>query len=167
MLSRQASAATTVRAMEDLESDVARWAALCAELVANAERRDEIFARHGLDEARHQRLDDLWQSRLSAALDDDLSDHAGLLGAYQTAFSRALTDALARRAEAPMTLEKLALALSILGRGGDVRAALAAQGISLADIGRAQAHWAPKLATDPEAAMRFAALVGKRAGGGK
>jgi hypothetical protein len=129
-------------------------AEVMAELAAGREPREETLERHGLDEARWEELDALWQERLSAALEGDDDGVAELVSAHAAAYEAA------RRALAPpISLEQLAQVTRLLQASGDLGASLSKVGVSLADYVRGTEHWSRQLATDPSLERRFAEVL--------
>jgi hypothetical protein len=136
---------------------VEAYAALMAELAAAGDARGEVRARHGLDEAAWDAIDQAWQDRLSEALDEEGDGVAELLSRHAAAY-QAAQSALAP----PISLEQLAEVTRRLQVSGDLRASLARVGVSLADYVRGTEHWSRQIATDPEIERRFdAALRGR------
>ena len=73
-----------------------------------------------------------------------------LMAAYVAAY-----DAAQRALGEPITVEQLARVTRLLDASGDLRAALAKVGITMADYVRGTEHWARRFATEPETAERF------------
>jgi hypothetical protein len=121
------------------------YAALQAALAVAGERTDEVLHDHGLDEARWSAIDEAWQERLSAALDDESdSGVPEILSAYAQAYARA------QRASAAGMLS-LAQFTDIVRRiqaTGDLQEALAKLGVSMADFLLASEHWNRSAALD-------------------
>jgi hypothetical protein len=139
----------------DPDHDVRAYAAIAGELGGGGRPRAAVLADHGLDEASWTALDDAWQARLSAAIDQADDGVPPLVAAY----TEALTQALQRGEPGVLSLERYAETTRALERsGGDVAAALSKQGVTLAQFLKANAHWARRMVEDPAVAQRFAAL---------
>lgn len=146
-------------AEEDVEHDIVAYARLAAALAAEPVARAELLAARGLDEARWAAIDDAWQARLSAAMDEATDGVPPLVAAYADAFARAQ-----REAAAVLPLERFIAVLFELRRGREAAAVLAEHGITLAELLRASEHWSRRAASDAAVALRIAAIG--RAGGG-
>lgn len=135
-----------------MDSTLEAYTLVMAELASADDARAEVLARHGLDEARWEALDTLWQDRLSAAMDQDPDDDGvpEIISAYAAAY-----EAAQRAIAAPISLDQFALMTRLLEASGDVRASLARVGISMADYVRGSEHWTRQLAGDPELERRF------------
>lgn len=134
-----------------MDSTLEAYTLVMAELASAGDARDEVLARHGLDEARWEALDTRWQDRLSEAMDQDPDDGVPeLLAAYAAAY-----EAAQRSIAPPISLDQFALVTRLLEASGDVRASLARVGVSLADYARGSEHWTRQLAGDPELERRF------------
>lgn len=130
------------------------YAAILAELAATGESRSAVLASHGLDEASWEAIDEQWQERLSAELDDDGDGVPGLLAELSSAY------AAAQRASAePITLEQLAEVTRRLAASGDLRASLAHVGVTLVGYTRGSEHWTKLMSADSSLARQFEALV--------
>lgn len=121
---------------------------------AGGDPRAPVLARHGLDEASWAAIDDRWQAELSAALDPDDDGVPEILSAYAAAY-----EAAQRALAPPISIEQLAQVTRLLHASGDVRAALAKVGVTLADYVRGTEHWSRQLAQDPELERRFDDVV--------
>jgi hypothetical protein len=129
------------------------YAQVMAELAAegkDAASREAVLARHGLDEDSWAAVDDRWQDELSAALDPEDDGVPAILSDYAAAY-----DAAQRGLAPPITVEQLAQVTRLLQASGDVRAALARVGVSLADYVRGTEHWSRLFAGDPDLERRF------------
>ncbi|MFO0758015.1 MAG: hypothetical protein U0359_16080 [Byssovorax sp.] len=140
-----------------MEIGVEAYAALMAELIAAGEARGEVLSRHGLDEARWEAIDARWQERLSEALDAEDEGVAPLLSAYAAAFAEAQ-----RALAPPVSVEQLAAVTRLFQASGDLRAALAKSGVSLADYVRGAEHWSRRIAVEPAIERRFEAALRAR-----
>jgi hypothetical protein len=126
------------------------YAALMAELAAAGEARAAVLARHDLDEATWDAVDEHWQARLSAALDEEGDGVSELLSRYAAAYESAQ-----RQSAPPISVEQLARVTRRLQASGDLRASLSKEGVTLAEYVRGTEHWSRLLATDPDAERRF------------
>ncbi len=143
----------------DAESNIEVYAAIAVEIADGAGDREEVLARHGLDESGWDAIEDAWHVRLSDASDPcpDDTEVPPLLAAYADAMARAQK---ARAGTAGIaSFEQFAEAMRLFQRGGDMTAALQRAGLSLTEFLRASQHWTARLATDPELAARFEALL--------
>ncbi len=130
------------------------YAQVMAELASAGEARAPVLARHGLDEPSWEALDNHWQEAISAALDPEDDGVPALLSAYAAAY-----EAAQRALAPPISIEQFAQVTRLLHAGGDVRAALARVGVTLADYVRGSAHWSQRLAGDAELERRFHDVV--------
>lgn len=145
------------RSISGVDDTVEAHAALMAELAVAGRARTAVLARHGLDEAAWEAIDARWQEALSAALDDDGDGVAEILSRHAAAYQQAL-----RSLTEPISLEQLALITRRLQATGDLGAALARSGVALADYVRGAEHWSARMATDPEAELRFQEMFAGR-----
>lgn len=140
--------------------DLETYVAIMTQLAASGGAQAEVLARHGLDEARWNAADAHWQALLSGALANEHEGIPALLATCSAAYQ-----AVSRAAAPPISLEQFAQVTSLLHETGDVQAALARVGVTLADYVRGSEHWSPRMAEDPGAERRFhAALRGERGG---
>jgi len=138
-----------------VDLDIEAYAVLMAKLAAAGDARAAVLARHGLDERGWAMIDDDWQARLSEAMDQDDDGVPEIITAYAAAYEAA------QRAESPpMPLEDFARVTRLFQASGDVRAALAKVGCSLADYVRSSEHWSRRLVEDPELEARFHRALG-------
>lgn len=139
------------------ELDVTAYAVLLARLASSGERRADVLAEHGLDEEGWAAIDDAWQERLSAAMDDEGTGGPTLIGQFDDAYSRAQAAPSLR-----LTLEQFAQVTRWGRETGDLVAALAQLGATTQDYVAATAHYSRRIATEPgtreafERAMRAA-----------
>ncbi|MFT3772981.1 MAG: hypothetical protein QM820_46960 [Minicystis sp.] len=133
-----------------MKLSIERYAAVMAELAAAGDARGVVLARHGLDEARWDAVDTYWQAQISAALDQEDDGVAEIISAYAAAY-----EAAQRALAPPISIEQFAMVTRLLQTSGDLRAALAKVGVSLADYVRGTEHWSRQLATDPDVERRF------------
>ncbi|WP_437586347.1 hypothetical protein [Sorangium sp. So ce1000] len=140
--------------------DLETYVTVMAQLAASGGAQAEVLARHGLDEARWDAADAHWQALLSDALANEHEGIPALLATCTAAYQ-----AGSRAAAPPISLEQFAQVTSLLHETGDVQAALAKVGVTLAEYVRGSEHWSPRMAEDPGAERRFhAALRGERGG---
>jgi hypothetical protein len=137
-----------------MERTIEAYAQVMAELASAGEARAPVLARHGLDESSWAAVDDHWQAELSAALDPEDDGVPEILSAYAAAY-----EAAQRALAPPISIEQLAQVTRLIGASGDVRAALAKVGVTLADYVRGTEHWSRQLVADPELERRFNDVV--------
>jgi hypothetical protein len=130
------------------------YAQVMAELASAGEARAPVLAARGLDESSWAAIDDHWQGALSAALDPEDDEIPAILSDYAAAY-----EAAQRALAPPISIEQFAQVTRLLQAGGDVRAALAKVGVTLADYVRGTEHWSRQLATDEELERRFHDVV--------
>jgi hypothetical protein len=130
------------------------YATIMAELAAAGKARTDVLARHGLDEERWATVDTHWQERLSDALDDETDGVPELLAAYTSAY-----EAAQRALAPPIPLEQFAQVTRLLQASGDVQAALAKVGVTMAAYARGSEHWTRQMAEDPELERRFESVL--------
>lgn len=133
---------------------VEAYAKVMAELAAAGEARAPVLARHGLDESSWEAIDDHWQEALSAALDVEDDGVPEILSSYAAAYEEAQ-----RTLGPPISIEQFAQVTRLLHASGDLRAALAKVGVSLADYVRGSEHWSRQLAADSDLERRFHEVV--------
>ncbi|MDI1443574.1 hypothetical protein [Polyangium sp. 6x1] len=137
-----------------MDLDLEAYATVMAELAAAGSARDEVLARRGLSEERWEAIDAHWQERLTEALAEDDDGVPALLAAYTAAYE------VAQRALAPpIPLERFARITRLLQATGDLQAALAKVGVTLADYARSNEHWSRRMAEDPDDERRFQAAL--------
>jgi hypothetical protein len=125
------------------------YAGVVAELAAGG-AREEVLARHGLDEARWDAVDAHWQACLSEAMGEEIDGVPPLVAAYTSAY-----EAAQRSFTPPVSLEQFAQVTRLLQGAGDVQAVLAKVGVTLAGYMRGGEHWSRRMAEDQELARRF------------
>jgi len=133
-----------------VDPSIEAYAQVMAELASAPERRGEVLARHGLDEAGWEATDSRWQARLSEALDIDDDGVPELLSAYAAAY-----DAAQRGLAPPISLDQFALVTRLLNASGDLHASLSKVGVTLAEYVHGSEHWSRRLAGDPALEARF------------
>jgi hypothetical protein len=129
---------------------VEAYAQVMAELASAGDDRAAVLARHGLTEATWEAADDCWQDELSAALDPEDDGVPEVISRYAAAY-----EAAQRAIAPPIPLEQFAQVTRLLSASGDLRAALAKVGVTLADYVRGSEHWSRRLAGDEELERRF------------
>jgi hypothetical protein len=138
----------------DFARDVELYAALSTRLAHPEADRGAILAQNGLDEAAWETVDQLWQTRLSEAI-DAYGEEEGvppLVAAFSAAFARAQATGAPEVLPFPRFVE----ATRALMRGeADPNATLKRFGVSLAEYLRAQQHWTRAMAEDPQLLERF------------
>lgn len=126
--------------------DLMTYAALQAALAAAGERADDVLREHGLDEAQWSAIDDAWQERLSAALDDVGGDSGvpQLVAAYSEAYARA------QRANAAglLSLARFTEIVRHIHATSNMQGALAKAGVSMTDFLVASEHWSRSATLD-------------------
>jgi len=139
-------------APHECEIDLDAYARLTVALARAGAGREAVLEAHGLDETRWQAIDDLWQQRLSEAVDavSDEQPVPPFLEQYSYAMDRAQADE-----PEPMTLDRFVAATRIARAGGDVAKALERIGITMGDYLRANRHFMQRMAKDEELADRF------------
>ncbi|MDI3284247.1 hypothetical protein [Polyangium sp. 15x6] len=137
-----------------MDLDLQAYATLMAELAAAVDTRDEVLARRGLSEERWEAIDAHWQERLSEALAEEEEGVPALLAAYTAAY-----EAAQRALAPPIPLEQFARITRLLQATGDIQAALAKVGVTLADYVRSSEHWSRRMTEDPAEERRFQAAL--------
>lgn len=145
-----------------LTTDVRAYAELSVRLAEPDADRDALLAEHGLDEDGWDAIDDLWQARLSEAVDamGDAETVPPLVKEHADAFAAA--QAARVSPGAPLTLERFVEVTLDLQRGQDVQHALKRHGTTLHDYLRAQQHWLKVMMADAALAERFERAMGRR-----
>jgi hypothetical protein len=138
-------------ARPEAELDVTAYAALAAALAEPGCRREAVLAARGLDEAAWAGIDDAWQARLSAAMEEETDGIPPLVAAYAEAFAAAQREAGGQG----LPLERFAEATREIQRHGDPTTTLARLGIPLAAYLQANAHWTRRIVEDRALAERF------------
>jgi hypothetical protein len=134
--------------------DIEAYARLMAELAKAGAAREQVLARCGLDEARWEAIDTHWQAHMSAALDAAGDDVPEIISAFAAAYK-----AVQRSLGPPISIEQFAQATRLLQATGDLRAALARTGVTMADYVRGSEHWSRRIAEEPEIERRFDEVV--------
>jgi len=138
-----------LRAVPD---DLEIYAAIAAGIAGGLER-EELLRAHGLDEEAFEAL----ELRAEAALDAAPGDDRGVPDAIAR-FDRALRQATVADTRAIPSLEEFARAILIAEEGGKVHERLLEKGLSVERLLRASAHYTPRLAREPDLALRFKEL---------
>ena len=139
------------------ESDIDLYAGIAVEIADGAGDPEVVLARHGLDEARWDAIDNGWQARLAEATDEGVEDGIPpLLAAYAQAMARAQK---ARAGAGVASFERFAEAMRLFQRSGDMPATLQRTGLTLQDFLRASQHWTSRLAVEPDLAAKFERLL--------
>ncbi|HZF53187.1 MAG TPA: hypothetical protein VE093_31255 [Polyangiaceae bacterium] len=134
--------------------DLEAYARIMAELAAAGDGRAAVLARHGLDEETWDTIDVRFQERLSEALDEEGDGLPALITSYTAAYEAA------QRALAPLiSLEQFASVTRLLQTTGDLRAALAKVGVTMAAYVHGAEHWTRRIAESPELERRFGATL--------
>ncbi len=138
-----------------LRTDVRAYAELSARLAQPSADRDVLLAEHGTSEDEWDEIDDVWQARLSEAVDaiGDSDVVPPLVNEHAEAFAKA--QAMYVNANAPMEFEAfIALTLEIQ-RGQEVQHVLKRNGTDLHEYLRAQRFWLTRMMEDPAMQARF------------
>lgn len=134
------------------------YAKIMAELAAAGENRNGVLARRGFDEASWETIDEFWQDRLSASLEENTLDDDNPASALVSAYTAAY--ASAQRALAPpISLEQFARMTRLLQASGDLNASLSKVGITLAEYTRASDHWAREMTQDASLKDEFSRVL--------
>lgn len=144
-------------APHEAEINLDTYARITVALGRAGQGRDAVLAAHGLDEARWQAIDDVWQARLSEAM-DQTSDEVPVppfLEQFSRAMDRAQSDD-----SLVMTLERFVEATRVVKRGGDVGKALEHLGLTVDAYLQANRHFMQRMAKDDELAAAFRKALG-------
>ena len=137
-----------------MELDLEAYARVMAELAAAGEARAGVLSRHGLDEAAWGALDARFQERLSEALNAEGDGIPALVALYTETY-----EAAQRALTLPISLEQFASVTRLLQATGDLRAALAKVGVTMAAYIRGAEHWTRRIAESPELERRFGVIL--------
>jgi hypothetical protein len=126
--------------------DLERYAEIAAAL-ANADDRARVFADHGITEDQWEIIDEVWQSRLSEALESfDEDGVPELVASFSTAYDRAK----AKHADVePMPLDQFAELTRAIQRSQNIPHTLTTHGVTFAQYTRANQYWMARIAKDP------------------
>lgn len=144
-------------APHEAEINLDAYARLTVALARAGEKRDAVLAAHGLDEDRWQAIDDLWQARLSDAMDQGTDERP--IPPFLEAFSRAMDRAQSDDSMV-IPLERFAEATRAVRRGVEVTRTLERLGLTPDDYVRASHYWMQRMAQDDELAETFRRAVG-------
>ena len=133
-----------------MDLDLEMYAAVMAELVAAGDARAAVLARYGLDEERWEAVDAAWQARIEEAMAEESEGVPALLAAFAAAY-----EAAQRALAPPIPLEQFARITRLLQATGDIQAAVAKVGATLADYVRSNEHWSRRMTEDPTEERRF------------
>lgn len=128
------------------------YARILAELARGQSELPQVLARHGLDEAQWASL----SMRCEAALDiaDEATDTSGL-----ERFAAAFAAAQAEFAGGPASFDEWLEVLAALQKGEALPAALERLNLTLDRYLTTQAHWAQRLAKEPQLNARLQAVL--------
>lgn len=144
-----------------LDTDVRAYAVLSARLSEPDSDRATLLAEHGLDEEAWDQLDDAWQERLSAAIDEMgdsetvpplVKDHADAFAAEQAALAAA---------REPMPFDRFIEITQDIRRGHESQHVMKRNATTLHDYLRAQQHWLKRMMDDPDLQARFHKAMGR------
>jgi hypothetical protein len=144
-------------APHEAEINLDAYARLTVALARAGSKRDAVLGLHGLDENRWQAIDDLWQARLSDALEAGTEEVP--IQPFVEQFSRAMDRAQSDDSQV-MSLERFADATREVSRGGDVSKALERLGLTPDDYLHANHYWMQRMAQDDELAETFRRALG-------
>jgi hypothetical protein len=119
--------------------------------------RDPALAAYGLDEARWQAIDDVWQARLSAAIEEGTDDVP--VSPFLEQFARAMDRAESDDSQV-MSFERFVEATRIVRRGGDVGRGLERLGVTVDSYLQANRHFMQRMAKDDELAASLRRALG-------
>jgi hypothetical protein len=139
----------------ETESDLDAYARLSAVLGRAGVRRDEVLRAHGLDETRWQDIDDLWQARLSDAVDAATETDEGGVPAFLAEYARAMERAQSDDSQV-MGFERFVEATRAARAGGpEFTRVLERLGVVVDDYLRASRHYTQAMTADDSLAERF------------
>ena len=144
-------------APHEAEINLDAYARLTVALGRAGDRRAAVLAAHGLDEARWEAIDGLWQARLSDAMDEGTDEEPipPFLQEYSRAMDRAQSDD-----SQVISLERFAQATRVVREGGEVALALERLGLTPDEYLHANHYWMQRMAQDDELAETFRRAVG-------
>ncbi|MBK8253736.1 MAG: hypothetical protein IPK82_13850 [Polyangiaceae bacterium] len=144
-----------------LETDVRAYATLSARLSEPDANRDALLAEHGLDEDSWDLLDDVWQARLSEAMEAfaDVDSMPVIVKEHADAFAAA--QAQAAQKNALLSLDRFIEITREIQRTNDVRHVLSRCQTTLHDYLRAEQFWLKKMMEDPALLARFERAMGR------
>ncbi|MFO0585958.1 MAG: hypothetical protein U0441_00390 [Polyangiaceae bacterium] len=144
-----------------LDTDVRAYAVLSARLSEPDSDRTTLLAEHGLDEETWDQLDDAWQERLSAAIDEmgDSEAVPPLVKEHADAFTA--EQAVLAAAREPMPFERFIEITQDIRRGHESQHVMKRNATTLQDYLRAQQHWLKRMMDDPDLQTRFHRAMGR------
>jgi hypothetical protein len=144
-------------APHEAEINLDAYARLTVALTRAGAKRAEVLAAHHLDEKRWQCIDDLWQAKLSDAMEagTDEVPIPPFLEQYSRAMDRAQSDD-----SQVISLERFAEATRAVRQGGDVSLALDRLRLTYDDYLRANHYWMQRMAQDEDLAETFRRALG-------
>jgi hypothetical protein len=144
-------------APHEAEINLDAYARLTVALARAGAKRADILAAHHLNESRWQSIDDLWQARLSDAMEagTDEVPIPPFLEQYSRAMDRAQSDD-----SLVIPLERFADATRAVRRGGDIAQTLERLGLTYDDYLRANHYWMQRMAQDEDLAETFRRALG-------
>ncbi len=119
--------------------------------------RAVVLRRHQLDEATWQEVDSAYQTDLTKALDKVDESGSALLSRFTLAYAKAQ-----ETFSPPISLETFAETNRLIRGGMGLPLAASKMGISVQAYVQGSAHWAQKLARDPNLAARFEGVLRRR-----
>jgi hypothetical protein len=143
-------------APHEAEINLDAYARLAVALARAGPDRATVLEAHGLDEGRWQAIDDLWQARLSDAM-DQITD-AAPVPPFIEQFSRAMDRAQSDDSQV-IAFERYAEATRAVRRGGEVAKSHARLGLTTDEYLRANRYWVQRMAEDDELAAAFRRTV--------
>jgi hypothetical protein len=140
--------------MADARLDPETYATIVARISAGADRAT-VLAEHGFDEETFEAAEGALDDALSIELESASEDNAP--PASVIAFDRAFRSASLATGDPAsfLTIERYAEAVAILESGDRIEHRLAQAGLTLSQVFRATAHYAPRLAREPDLAASF------------
>lgn len=148
-----------------LATDVRAYATLAVRLAEPDADRASLLAEHGLDEDTWDALDDTWQERLSAAIDEigEADSMPLLVKEHADAFAAAQAERV--RPGPPLTFERFIEITHEIQRGHDIQHVLKRNSTTLHDYLRAEQHWLRAMMQDADLEARFHRAMARRGPG--
>ncbi len=131
--------------------DLDTYATLRARLALDSSDREQLLAEHDLDEESWDRIDEAWQDQLSRDLEADGDDVPASITRYSRRFEEVQRDAPGR----VISLELFAECTRSVQYARDPKQALDKLGVTLSVFLKANQHWSPRIASEPEITGRF------------
>lgn len=146
----------------ELTSDVRAYAELSVILAEPDADRVALLAERGLDEDAWDEIDDLWQTRLSEAIEvlGEVDTVPPLVQEHAEAFAKVQAARVATGA--PLSFERFIEVTRELQRGHDIQHVLKRNGTTLHDYLRAEQHWLKQMMNDPALQARFHQAMQRR-----